>query len=348
MLLRFPDQLMSMTILPMTFFHRQSPRFLPITALLLLSTHINFARADSACHYIEQADLALNHADPARQPTVAGAINAKPVNLEISTGSTHTFILRAEADRQNLHPERIQRQMQSASGAESVFLVRVKDFAVGAAHVTNLRFPVIEAIGNTAAAGVLGADFLHQYDMDLNFAERQVKLFQADHCKDKALAYWNQEALRVPLAFTSQGYRPLVQVKLNGITVNALISTSSRYSTVDVDTARRLGLSTDAPGVVYRGKTAGIGEEKLDRWNMTFDSFAIGDEVVQHPRLVVVESTYRQRGRKEYDMVLGRDFLSAHRVLLAQSQMQVYYTYNGGQVFLKDEIDSVRLPQAAP
>lgn len=308
--------------------------------------HMNMARADSACHYIEQADLALTGADPSRQPTVAGAINGKPVHMEINTGTTHTFILRAEADRQNLNPERIQRQVQSAAGAESLFLVRLKDFAVGDAHVANLRFPVIEAMGNSTAAGVLGADFLHQYDVELNFPEHHVKLFRADHCQDKALAYWDQDAKSISLAFTSAWYRPLVEVKLNGVYFRALISTSSRYSTVDLDAARRLGLSTDGPGVVYRGKAAGIGEEKLDRWNMTFDSFAVGDEVVKHPRLVVVDSTYRHLGRKEYEMVLGRDFLSAHRVLLAQSQMRVYYTYIGGQVFLKDEIDTVTLPQA--
>ena len=67
---------------------------------------------------------------------------------------------------------------------------------------------------------------------------------------------------------------------------------------------------------------------------MTFESFDIGDEQVQRPRIAVVESAPNYRGRKEYDMTLGRDFLGAHHVLLAQSQKLFYYSHNGRKVFL--------------
>ena len=308
-----------------------------ISISALCATLAGGANAENACHYIEQANLAITHPDKSRQPVVPGAINGKPVQMEINTGTTNTFILRAEADKQNMNPERLPRQVQSAAGAESMFLVKIKDFAIGNAHTTNLRFPVIESIGKADRAALVGDDFLLQYDVELNFPEKNMKLFNAEHCNEKALAYWDANAMTVPMEFTPGFARPLVQVKINGAPIWAMISTGSTYSTVDLEAARRLGLSTDAPGVVYHGKTNGVGDEKMERWNMTFDSFAIGDETVQHPRLVVMESTYRYRGRKPYEMVLGRDFLSAHRVLLAQSQMRFYYSYNGGQVFLKDE-----------
>jgi predicted aspartyl protease len=316
-------------------------------AAALCCMPVTVTHAASSCHYIERASFDVQRPGQARSPTVEGEINGQAVQLEIDTGTSQTYILRAEAERQNLHPERIQRQVQSNAGAESLFLVKVKNFAIGGLHAPNMRFPVIEAMGNKDVHGIVGNDFLLQYDVELNLPEHRVKLYEADHCKEKALAYWDQEALAVPLEFTSGYAQPLVQVQINGMPFKALISTSARYSTVDLDAVRRLGMSTTAPGVVYRGKATGIGEEKMERWNMTFDSFAIGEEVVQHPRLVVADTTYRYRGRKPYDMVLGRDFLGAHRVLLAQSQMQFYYSYNGGQVFLKDEMDAIALPQAA-
>jgi hypothetical protein len=34
------------------------------------------------------------------------------------------------------------------------------------------------------------------------------------------------------------------------------------------------------------------------------------------------------------DMLLGSDFLRAHRVLVARSQRKMYFTYAGGTVFL--------------
>lgn len=105
-------------------------------------------------------------------------------------------------------------------------------------------------------------------------------------------------------------------------------------SIIELDAARRLGFSTTAPGVTDGGVAVGIGSEKPKLWNMTFDSFEIGDEQVQHPRIAVVESAPNYRGRKEFDMRLGRDFLSAHHVLLAPSQKLFYYSHNGRKVFL--------------
>lgn len=295
------------------------------------------AGAQSACHYTEQADLPLSHPERGNAPLVEGAINGQSVQMEINTGATNTFMLRAAAERQNLNPERINRHVQSVAGASSMFLVKVKDFAIGNAHATNLRFPVIEGGGNaTRAAALVGDDFLLQYDVELNLPQQRVKLFRADHCDDKALAYWDAQALAVPMDFPPGFARPLVQVSINGTPVWAMISTGNASSSLDLAAARRLGLATDAPGVTYRGKAPGLDGEQLERWDMTLTRFAIGDETIERPRLAVIDSSYHYRGRKPFEMVLGRDFLGTHRVLLAQSQMRMYFTYTGGRVFLPD------------
>jgi hypothetical protein len=80
---------------------------------------------------------------------------------------------------------------------------------------------------------------------------------------------------------------------------------------------------------------------------MTFNSFAIGDELIQHPRIGVMDRSENYRGRKEHQVVLGRDFLMSHHVLLAQSQMLLYYSYLGGPVFLKDATAAINVPGAA-
>jgi len=319
-----------------------------VFAFLLLSAPFHVARAGSACHYIEQADLAIVPPGRSKFPTVDGEINGQPVKLAIDTGAYATFMMRSEADRQSLHPVRTRSQVQGVGGNASIFTVNIKDIAIGGAHAKNMRFPVLESLEDTGVAGIIGVDFLLQYDVELNLAEHRVKLFRADHCQDKALAYWDSDALTVPMEFMADSSRPRVQVKINGVPVWALIDTGAFRSVVDLDTVRKLGLSIDAPGVVTGGKAGGIGSGKRKLWHMTFDSFAIGDEVVQHPRIAIMDDAENYRGRKQHGMILGRDFLASHRVLLAQSQMLMYYSYKGGQVFLKDEIDAINLPRAAP
>jgi predicted aspartyl protease len=316
-----------------------------LTAALLFAPQ---ARADSACHFSEQADLQLSHPEQSRTPTVDGEINGKPVKFLLDTGASRTYVMRAEADRQNLNPERINQQTQGVGGLTSIFLVKIKDFAIGNAHATNLRFPVIDAMEHTGAAGLVGVDFLMQYDVELNFADHRIKLFRAEHCQERDLAYWDQHAMSVPMAFFNDSKHTRVQVKVNGTTMWAMIDSGASRTLIDGDAARKLGFSAAAPGVTYSGKIAGIGPEKRDSWNMTFDSFAIGDEVVQHPRIAVMDGWDGFRGRKEFDIILGRDFLAAHHVMLATSQGLFYYSYNGGQVFPTHERSAAKPEQAAP
>jgi predicted aspartyl protease len=317
-------------------------------AALGLTMPFHAATAAGACRYIEQASLELSHSDQSQTPTVAGQINREPVRMLLDTGAGWTYIMRAEADRQNLHPERIRQQTQGIGGLTSVFLVKVKAFGIGDARAVNLRFPVLEAMDKSGIAALVGADFLMQYDVEMDLAQNRVKLFRADYCGDRALAYWDQHAMSVPMTFTERGSSPLVQVKINGVTLSALIDSGASRTLVNLSTARKLGFALDAPGVTPSGKAQGIGSAIKDVWNMTFDSFAIGDEVIRQPRIGVFDDTDLLRGRTPFQMILGRDFLRAHHVLLAQSQMQLYYSYNGGTVFPAHAPAAAITRQAAP
>jgi hypothetical protein len=52
----------------------------------------------------------------------------------------------------------------------------------------------------------------------------------------------------------------------------------------------------------------------------------MGDELIRDPPLRTANIGLR-------DMLLGLDFLRAHRVLVANSQRRIYFTYTGGRVF---------------
>ncbi len=72
-------------------------------------------------------------------------------------------------------------------------------------------------------------------------------------------------------------------------------------------------------------------------------SFAIGNETIRDTTIqfadLLKDATYTPTGshlarRVEGNPVLlGADFLRAHRVLVAHSQRKIYFTYEGGPVF---------------
>ena len=87
----------------------------------------------------------------------------------------------------------------------------------------------------------------------------------------------------------------------------------------------------------------GLGSDKAVIRVAALDSLALGGEVLQHPSLQVAdlfahnvrESTGHLTGERieEPDMLLGLDFVRAHRLLVAPDQNMVYFTYVGGPVF---------------
>jgi TPR repeat protein len=59
------------------------------------------------------------------------------------------------------------------------------------------------------------------------------------------------------------------------------------------------------------------------------DKFSIGAETVKGAQIGVMETD----GQLNVDILLGADFLRAHRVLFAMSQKKLYLSYVGGDVF---------------
>ena len=108
--------------------------------------------------------------------------------------------------------------------------------------------------------------------------------------------------------------------------------------------AARLGVTPDTAGVIAGGCTTGLGRKRVDSWIAPFESFAIGNEIIRNPRIRFADlwqhTTYTETGSRlparfagQPDMLLGADFLRAHRVLVARSQRKMYFTYAGGTVF---------------
>jgi hypothetical protein len=109
--------------------------------------------------------------------------------------------------------------------------------------------------------------------------------------------------------------------------------------------AAAAGVTPRSQGVTANGKASGIGAEAVRVYNATFPTLSIGDEKIENAELelgqifeadkqvpigshLATESAVRTP-----DMLLGADFMMAHRIYIARSQGKVYFSYNGGPIF---------------
>jgi len=126
--------------------------------------------------------------------------------------------------------------------------------------------------------------------------------------------------------------------------VSARLDSGTQSSLLILSDASAAGITPETAGVVPVGKVGGLGRKSVTTWLGTFQSVSIGNEIVRDAALpfadLYKDATYTPRGsfiprRAEtlQPMLLGADFLRAHRVLVLHSQRKIYFTYAGGRVF---------------
>lgn len=304
------------------------------------------AAAASKCTLVKVADwpvrLERNHL------IVDGAINGQKIGVALDSGAQLSLILRSAAERLGLARQEYRGYRLFGLGGEThVEAALVDEFRVG--EMTRKKMRLIVAgerdFGNRIDA-IVGEDFFEQVDVEFDLPHNAVRLFQPKDCEGVLLAYWAaQGASEIAMEpFDSDGPRIVVTVQINGQPMRALLDSGSYTSVLDKWAAERLGITPDSPGVLAGGKRGGLGGKSVDEWIAPLQSFSIGGETIRDTTIrfadLSKDATYTPAGSRLLRkiegtpaMLLGADFLRAHRVLVAHSQRKVYFTYESGPVF---------------
>ena len=282
---------------------------------------------------------------------VDGAINGQKIGIMLDTGASTSLILRSATERLGLTRHGVRGyRMFGVGGETNVEATSIDEFKIGEFARKNWRVLVAgEQDFGSGFAFLLGEDFLGQVDVEFDLAHGAVRLFQPRDCEAVSLAYWATEGASEVDIEAIDDARPqiIVTVHINGQPVRAMLDSGASRSVLDKSDAARLGVTPDSPGVVASGKGGGLGGKSVDHWIGPFQSFAIGNEVITDTTIGFADlwkdAKYTPFGgnlpRKvevTMSMLLGADFLHAHRVLVAHSQRKLYFTYAGGPVFQRN------------
>lgn len=304
------------------------------------------AQADvPACTLVKIADLPIRVVR--NKLIVDGTINGQKIGVVIDTGATLTLILRPATDRLGLQRYEARGYrifgMGGETNAESVL---IDDFRLGQASRKGWRMLVAGEHEIAEGAVLLGEDFLSQFDVEFDLAHNVVRLFQAKNCEGVSLAYWTSEERGEVAIDPVYDYQPriLLTVQINGQPVKAMLDSGADGSALTKADAARSGVTPETAGVVAVQSGTGLGPKKVDMWIGAFDSVVIGNESINPAHIYFGDlykgQTYTSIGSRlsksvetERPMLLGVDFLRAHRVLVSHSQHKMYFTYLGGPVF---------------
>jgi predicted aspartyl protease len=305
---------------------------------------------DAACKLVKIGEIPVSVQDV---PVAPVSLDGHPARLIVDTGAYSSVLWHSAVAAFGLKRFAVSGgTLVGAGGRIDSELVNVHEFALAGYVVHDLRFIATaptdsSRMDSDGIAGILGEDFLSHMDVEFDLAAGRVRLFQPQGCSGDQVVYWAAAYFMVPLSPAPSDTRWLeAHAQLNGHDVVALFDTGAARSTVMAGVARRPGMGP-AADAESAGTAHGVGPAPVTISTARFESLTIGQETFHHPHLLIADvfgaqrevqlgSYIRQSGINEPDLIIGADFLLAHRVYIARSQGRIYFTYLGLPVFQED------------
>ena len=241
-------------------------------------------------------------------PLVTMSANGKPVTLLLDTGAEWTILTPAVAQRIGAEAPRIafDRQVRGIGASLGTREVELRSFTAGSVAIPWRRVRVaavsIPSVFSGPLDGVLGADTLSNFDIDLNAPQQRMAFYTKQTCAAAAPA-WTEPYLRIA-AGRSLSNHLFFPVQLDGHRLDAFIDTGAQLSVLSLRAARALGITEAALARDRTTVTVGAAAERITSRVHRFSRLEVGSEVVRNPEIVVADFKL-----SDADLVLGMDFL---------------------------------------
>ena len=183
--------------------------------------------------------------------------------------------------------------------------------------------------GKHHADGLLGADFLAAYDVDLDVPEGKSILFKVVSGCTAPAAVLNEPTYMAKLEDTGNplDLRPMVIVTIGTLRVKALVDSGSPDTSLFRNTARRLGLLTNDIGDEPHLMTGGVGRHPIFEVHRVSPPMTVGEITVNHLPVSILDQHSDTSG---VGMLLGLDFLMRVHAWFSFSSHTLFMQYPPG------------------
>jgi predicted aspartyl protease len=256
-------------------------------------------------------------------PIVTVVANGAPVTLLLDTGAEWTILTPAAAKRVGAETPRIefQRQLRGLAGSLATNEVELRSFTAGGVAIPWRRVRVaplnMPSVFSGPLDGVLGADTLSSFDVDLDLPHHRMVFYGKQSCPSAAPAW--TEAYATINARRSFSNHLSFTAQLDGRQIDTFIDTGAQVSVVSSRAALALGVSEAALARDRATVTLGAAAERLNSHLHQFSRIEVGGELVRNPALIVADVSLR-----DADLILGIDFLSSRRLWLSYGSQQIF------------------------
>jgi predicted aspartyl protease len=253
---------------------------------------------------------------------VQAGINGKWTNLVVDTGAERTTINDTAVERLGLpHDPRYINHAMGIGGPTTTTDVTIDRLVLG-----NVHFPITRiAVGTfnlkndrgLNAEGLLGADLLLGFDMDIDVPDGKLTLYHSRICANTRPP-WPDSPIEIA-GVRARKDRLLLPFELDNVPGLAILDTGAQGNVIGVDMARRMGLNQQALAHDQPVRQHGAGPGTTISHLHQFKLFRIGPVAEESPKITVLDADFGVG-----DALIGEEFLQGRRVWLSFKNRQVF------------------------
>ncbi len=291
-----------------------------ISLLLLLAMAACDVPPEIECNLTMVAQTPLDVED--NLLVVPIGINGKWVHLVVDSGAERTMISDAAADRLGLrHDSRYVNHAMGIGGASTTTDVTIDRLVLGGVHFPLDRVAVgtfrLQTERGLNADGLLGADILLAFDLDIDVPGNKLTLYRSRICPG-ARPPWPDSPIEIA-GVRARKDRLLLPFELDNVPGLAILDTGAQGNVVGLDMARRMGLNDQTMAGDPSVRQHGVGPSETISHLHQFKLLRVGPVAEEHPKLTVLQGDFGVG-----DALIGEQFLQGRRVWLSFRNRQVF------------------------
>lgn len=258
--------------------------------------------------------------DRSGRPVIEAAIGEHPLRLLVDTGSPVSVIeeATAEAIGEKIHLITGPVRIRMFGGEKLTQYIRVRNFKLGGIEVGKAQFAIASSRMPPGIDGLIGADFMHHFDVDFDFANAKLNFFKPHRCPGRAV-YWTQDQSTigiVPFFHEDDDTHILIPVKIDGERIKAILDTGAYGSVMNMEAAERLfDIGVETPGM--RKLADGV-------YSYPFKTLSFENVTVTNPQIHLMPRDNTKF--TNHGMLLGMTVLRQLHLFIAYKERKLYVT----------------------
>jgi len=302
--------------------------------LAWLATSAATAAEPASCALKLVNSIPLTMAGGGVRPLVPVVINGTEKKFLLDTGGYATQITAAAAQQLKLPSTESDIKLLDLYGNASTMAAKVDTLMLGRLQDKNTILPIMPGSSSKDVGdeplfvGLLAADYMGKYDVELDFSGGKINYFSADHCPGKVV-YWPAAAVAVvPMRFPD--HHVILDVNLDGHPQRAILDTGATRTTISMAEAKRVfDITAEDKDKPFEHVFQKLSFEGLEVGNPHI--FVIPDKVgSKDPNNSMITGSRLRRiddaDPTEPRMLIGMNILSKLRLYIAFSENKIYVT----------------------